>query len=79
MYDRAPRVLTGATGSTTDEVGPGKYEPDTKRSLDGECLHFLHCLYLRHVEKGGREGPKVCAINTVCILWYILQHYQYRS
>ena len=78
MYDRAPRVLTGATGSTTDEVGPGKYEPDAKRSLDGKRLHVLHCPSLASCGEG-REGPKVCAINTVCILGYISQHYQYRS
>lgn len=64
MYDRAPRVLTGATGSTTDEVGPGKYEPDAKRSLDRKRLHFLHCLHLRHV-KGGRGRKCVQLTQSV--------------
>lgn len=36
MYDRAPRVLTGTTGSTSGAVGPGKYDSDAKRFTDGK-------------------------------------------
>ena len=51
MYDRAPRVLTGTTGSTSGDVGPGKYEPDTKRPIDGKRLH-CPSLALRWLTEG---------------------------
>lgn len=37
MYDRAPRLISLGTSSTTDEVGPGKYDPDltNRRKQDG--------------------------------------------
>lgn len=36
MYDRAPRLISLGTSSTTDEVGPGKYDPDlTNRRKQG--------------------------------------------
>jgi len=46
MYDRAPRLFNHGTTSTSVEVGPGKYDPNSAdKRKQGICKQCLNVLY----------------------------------